>query len=572
MDQQNHLTGRRIAILIGVNSLETPDPSLEPLKAPENDVSLLAATLQQPACGFDIILPLLGDSANIYNIQRTIINNLVDLDVDDTLVIYFSGHACVIPISDEVWDVFLVTHDFNKNIAKMFPSHYLSVGNVRRDYIDNNSLRVGKVLLILDCCYAGWADIGDIYFGSWVDKLKKTFLTIKSNNPSSHTTLRKVFMGSRPYEMAYASRDESIFTLYLCEALDGRISGEVTLDRIKNYINPKLPESQRAGISGWDNSTQFYLANHLLSNNINIDSGINTSESLSGFDQNLCPKSSLTDCSMEIMQKFFDSKRVSQHEDYHKWNSLKDMMIGLDLLYQGRLKYATLLCFGSNPQNWIESATTTCVVWQGTSTGNIVTKNEYRRGIISQYESTINFLKMNLYLKRDRSEEYQNEEWEIPFEALRETIVNAFIHREYNKRSDSIKVYIFADRIEVTNPGLLPEGTTPEDFLAGGGSMPRNPIIARIFSLKGLAEGASSGMQKINEKLKEAGLEEAKFEQITSTQRFKVTIKRSKEMIVDKTLRDWYFWSGYTSKGNDIKHDNILQKIWRLISRFLSSK
>ena len=76
----------------------------------------------------------------------------------------------------------------------------------------------------------------------------------------------------------------------------------------------------------------------------------------------------------------------------------------------------------------------------------------------------------------------RREKWEYPIEAIREAITNAICHRDY-KIASNVQIRIFDDRIEVWNPGTLPEGLTPESLKGKHESIPRNPLIAKMFFL-----------------------------------------------------------------------------------------
>jgi len=51
----------------------------------------------------------------------------------------------------------------------------------------------------------------------------------------------------------------------------------------------------------------------------------------------------------------------------------------------------------------------------------------------------------------------REEKHEYPPDAIREAIVNAVVHRDYESPS-KVQVRVFGDYIEVWNPGKLPEG------------------------------------------------------------------------------------------------------------------
>ena len=81
--------------------------------------------------------------------------------------------------------------------------------------------------------------------------------------------------------------------------------------------------------------------------------------------------------------------------------------------------------------------------------------------------------------------------------ALREAILNAFIHNDYTTEVPP-KFEIFDDRIEITSSGGLPNGLSQNEFFEGY-SVPRNKEIMRIYKDIGLAEQLGSGVPRILE-------------------------------------------------------------------------
>lgn len=69
----------------------------------------------------------------------------------------------------------------------------------------------------------------------------------------------------------------------------------------------------------------------------------------------------------------------------------------------------------------------------------------------------------------------------IPTEALREAILNALCHRQYEKFNLTISIAIFDDRIEISNPGILPPQITAENIIFTHDSAPYNPLIANVL-------------------------------------------------------------------------------------------
>jgi predicted HTH transcriptional regulator len=110
---------------------------------------------------------------------------------------------------------------------------------------------------------------------------------------------------------------------------------------------------------------------------------------------------------------------------------------------------------------------------------------------------------------------------EYPPVAVREAIVNAVVHADYSQRGAPIRIAIFDDRLEIENPGVLVPGLTLCDVL-GGVSKLRNRVIGRVFRELGLIEQWGSGITRIREACRSAGLAEPLFEE--AGMRFRVTL------------------------------------------------
>jgi predicted HTH transcriptional regulator len=85
---------------------------------------------------------------------------------------------------------------------------------------------------------------------------------------------------------------------------------------------------------------------------------------------------------------------------------------------------------------------------------------------------------------------------EYPSIALREALVNAVAHTDYALTGMQIMVAVFADRLEIQNPGMLPFGMTLEDLRAGVSRI-RNPVIARVLRELKRMETWGSGYKRI---------------------------------------------------------------------------
>ncbi|AQP52091.1 ATP-binding protein [Tessaracoccus flavescens] len=98
-----------------------------------------------------------------------------------------------------------------------------------------------------------------------------------------------------------------------------------------------------------------------------------------------------------------------------------------------------------------------------------------------------------------------------PPEALKEIVVNAVIHRDYNM-SDDVHIFIFDNRVEVRSPGGLPGHMTLDLLFSERAS--RNPKILRLLNRypDPLNQDVGEGLKTARAKMLEAKLKEPRFD------------------------------------------------------------
>ncbi len=81
----------------------------------------------------------------------------------------------------------------------------------------------------------------------------------------------------------------------------------------------------------------------------------------------------------------------------------------------------------------------------------------------------------------------------VPEHVFREAVVNAVIHRDYAQTGAPILVDVFADRVEVTSPGTLPNHMTVAQAVGGGAPRSRNEMMANAMVVRRLMERRGRG-------------------------------------------------------------------------------
>ncbi len=182
--------------------------------------------------------------------------------------------------------------------------------------------------------------------------------------------------------------------------------------------------------------------------------------------------------------------------------------------------YAALLLFGKNPQRWLPNASILAAHFPGISFSDEFIKQDISGTLPQQLRKAETFLQDNVHavvrmvgLSRQESPEY-------PYNAVRELLVNAVAHRDYNQQGDNIHLYLYSDRLEVHSPGELPGPVNLENLLKARFS--RNPVIAQVLSDLGFVERLGYGLNRVVTVMRQNGLRAPHFEE--SGGAFRVTL------------------------------------------------
>lgn len=118
------------------------------------------------------------------------------------------------------------------------------------------------------------------------------------------------------------------------------------------------------------------------------------------------------------------------------------------------------------------------------------------------------FKHLNLSGKITNKSLMREERLEVPVSALREALINALAHRQWEKANLTISIAVYDDRVEIANPGILPPKITPENIKESHESFPYNRNMANALYRSTFLESWGSGIRRIIEACQEQGVEE----------------------------------------------------------------
>ena len=206
-------------------------------------------------------------------------------------------------------------------------------------------------------------------------------------------------------------------------------------------------------------------------------------------------------------------QRLFVDEDRHSINEVLERLERMGLSRQGRFTNATdvLLCkdvAARHPQ--IRARAIACMdktddVYQGHAT--------FEGPLLKVFNGLNHFVMEHTRLGERFSDENPAREaiYQYPLKAVREGLINALVHRDYESYEGTVNIEIHKDHLLISNTGGLYGGMTIERLKAGHLSAFRNPDMANYLNVRGFMEMTGRGSVLIQEACRANGLPEPQW-------------------------------------------------------------
>ena len=217
------------------------------------------------------------------------------------------------------------------------------------------------------------------------------------------------------------------------------------------------------------------------------------------FGAQLCPKATWADIDEGAILDF--KKKYESVNDAHLYGSNEEVLKNCGgLTMDGKITNAGILGFGREPQKFIQKAYVTVVRYpEAAITDTILDSKDFFGTLFDQIDGADRYLREHIQVisKIPKVGLARQDTPVYPYFVLRELLVNAVAHRDYNIYGSRVLIQMFADRIEFYSPGSFLEGITPRNLRESQRS--RNPTIARILHDVKYLEEFGNGIDRIYE-------------------------------------------------------------------------
>lgn len=174
----------------------------------------------------------------------------------------------------------------------------------------------------------------------------------------------------------------------------------------------------------------------------------------------------------------------------------------LSLMRFGQLTNAADVLFGKKVSVRHPQTRVRCVRYKSDKADNFIDEQLLEGPAFSILENIMAFFKRNTSISAEFADDETSRLMlpEYSFQAVREGLVNALVHRDYAGFSGSVSVSVYSNRVEIWNSGGLPKQMKIQDLRSPThASILINPDISHVFYLRGLMERVGRGTYKIVE-------------------------------------------------------------------------
>lgn len=207
----------------------------------------------------------------------------------------------------------------------------------------------------------------------------------------------------------------------------------------------------------------------------------------------------IKDLDREAILDFYNSAKKSGRLEMKEFD-LEQLLARLDLVEGKYVKNGCYALFGKDAKIGLKLAR-----YASDKKITILDLKLLNGNIYNLISKACNYVLDNIDWRVEIGSRKRREVPEIPEQGIREIVVNAFAHSDYETLPE-IEIGIYPNFIEIYNPGSFPQDLTPYDFINYNlPSFKRNKLILDILFRSKDVEKTGTGFQRVNELCNEYG-------------------------------------------------------------------
>ena len=295
------------------------------------------------------------------------------------------------------------------------------------------------------------------------------------------------------------------------------------------------------------------------------------------FDASKTAGVTMKDLSVVKMRDFIRTAREKRQFPLPVNVPIEQLLMALELLDDdGRLLNPAALLFGKRPQKFFITSEVKCAQFYADRVSKPMADHQiYTGDVFELVDQATRFVMTHISNWVGTRETGDTAEvptkFELPYDAVKEAIVNAVVHRDYTSNA-SVQVMLFKDRLEVWSPGGLPRGMTIGKLFAAHKSVPVNPLLARAMYLKGYIEKSGTGTGDMIAKCASWGVPAPEWYE-DDPDDFRVVLKRpASETNIEKTMVKTRVETGVESSVKSSVESSVKSRVKSSVKKLSSAE
>ena len=219
-----------------------------------------------------------------------------------------------------------------------------------------------------------------------------------------------------------------------------------------------------------------------------------------------CVGSTINDLDITLFKSAYQPKAIDSEIIAENHRDIKLQLASLrlyDLVYDCPT-HAGIILIGTDPRYFLPGNYIQYLKYNGIDLAPQPVDKVFSGNLVSVLKQIEEFIEVNIVKNKPIRTEGMREDNvpNYPFWALRELLMNAIMHRDYESNAP-IYINEFDNRIEIINPGGLYGQARPENF--PNASDYRNPILAEALKVLGYVNKYNFGVRHSQKLLSENG-------------------------------------------------------------------
>ncbi len=220
------------------------------------------------------------------------------------------------------------------------------------------------------------------------------------------------------------------------------------------------------------------------------------------YDQQLCTYLEVAEDGIESLCESLYQKALKNTLDETAKKALrrptKKLLLSWGVLKEAKGRIIPTVAYALLTGQLQDQPCIQCAVFKGTTRAKFLDHRDIQGPVQDQVDGAI------LYVEEKLNWDNAANRYELPIDSIRELIASAVACRSYLDPG-LIQIALYDDRLEITTPGLLPPGITPQK-LKDGCSKIRNRALAEAFAYMRLSTPWESGVPRCLKECKAYGL------------------------------------------------------------------